>query len=232
MIRFVVARYEGDSYESFLKPYVENKYPVFEIFNSDIENSIYTKYNKGIDVCINDGLDDNDIIAFCHGDVKLLDPSFEDKVLYIFDRLPKLGVAGVIGAVELHETAGWWLSDRSLHRGHLMQWVDKHEYNKYHMIRSIGNYNNLAVVDGLCMLVKGELAKKLKFDSTTYPGSYNFYDYDYCLEAKAIGYTVGVFDILLEHGSAGEGIRQDDWKENKNKFVNKWKTKGYTFPIR
>jgi hypothetical protein len=71
------------------------------------------------------------------------------------------------------------------------------------------------------MLVRGSVVKKVKFDDATYPKSYNFYDYDYCLSCKEAGYTVGVFDILVEHGSAGTGIYQDDWKNNKEVFLNK-----------
>jgi peptidoglycan/xylan/chitin deacetylase (PgdA/CDA1 family) len=81
-------------------------------------------------------------------------------------------------------------------------------------------------------MVRGSLVKQLKFDVDTYPNSYNYYDYDYCLETKALGYKVGVFDILLEHGSNGSGMFQDDWKLNKEKFIRKWKEKGYSFPIK
>lgn len=226
MIKFVVARYDGDAYESFLGPCVDGKYEVANVFDG---SSIYEKYNTGIETLF---IKDEDIVIFCHGDVKILDKDFDDKVLYIFDALPKLGIAGVIGATELHETAGWWLSDRSLHRGHVMQWVDDVEKNKYHMVKTKGNYNNICVVDGLCVMVRGALVNKLKFDVNVCPNSYNFYEYDYCLEAKELGYEVGVFDILLEHRSAGEGIFQSDWKTNKDKFLNKWKSRGYTFPIK
>lgn len=229
MIKFVVARYETDSYGTFLGPCVDGKYRVESIFEG---SSIYEKYNTGISNLEKDGISDDDIIVFCHGDVRILDESFEDKVLYIFDNIPKLGVAGVIGATEIHETGGWWLSDQKLHRGHVVQWIDDIESNKYHMIRTIGNYTNITVVDGLCFMVRGSLVKQLKFDVDTYPNSYNYYDYDYCLETKALGYKVGVFDILLEHGSNGSGMFQDDWKLNKEKFIRKWKEKGYSFPIK
>jgi ferredoxin len=90
----------------------------------------------------------------------------------------------------------------------------------------------LAVFDGLCIMVRGSLVKQLRFDEDTYQNTYNFYDYDYCLEARQLGYTVGVFDILLEHRSAGEGIHKPDWNETRIKFINKWINKGYSFPIR
>lgn len=100
------------------------------------------------------------------------------------------------------------------------------------MTRTIGNYINMVTVDGLCMAISGKLVKQLRFDSTTYPNSYNFYDADYCLMARELGYKIGVFDILMEHRSAGSGIYEDDWRQNKIKFLNKWVSKGYTFPIK
>lgn len=230
-IKFVVASYEKDSYDDFLGPCIENIYPVKRVFNEDA-NGICEKYNLGIQHFVKEGLLDTDVIAFCHGDVKILDSAFKEKVEYIFSNIPNLGVAGVIGTTELHDTCGWWLSEQRLHRGHLMQWVDSNPNNKYHMTRTIGNYTNMVTIDGLCMLVKGELAKKLPFDSETFPNTYNFYDADYSLMAREAGYKVGVFDILLEHKSAGTGIFEDDWAKNKVKFLTKWVNKGQTFPIK
>ena len=111
MIKYVVARYENDSYDSFLKEYIDsNNIPALMIDNSlDGNDSIYKKYNTGIQYYVERGLDDNDILVFCHADVKILDPDFVEKVEYAFQNIPKLGVAGVIGSTILTETAGWWL---------------------------------------------------------------------------------------------------------------------------
>ncbi len=140
-------------------------------------------------------------------------------------------MAGVIGTTELHETCGWWLSNQSLHRGHLIQWVDDNEDHKYHMTRTEGNFSDICVVDGLCMFVMGHIAKNLKWDYQTYPESYDMYDYDYCLSVMGHGYKVAVLDILLEHRSAGNGVLKDSWSTNKERFLNKWKSMGLNFPI-
>lgn len=233
MIRFVVARYENDSYDSFLKEYTEKNHPdtALMVFNRDDNDSIYKKYNTGIQHYVERGLDDNDILVFCHADVKILDPDFVEKVEYAFQNIPKLGVAGVIGSTILTETAGWWLSDQAHHKGHLMQWIDNDEKNKYHMIREVTNNIDMAVVDGLIMFVRGSLAKTLRFDENTYPQSYDFYDYDYCLHTLELGWRVGVLDVLVEHKSAGSGIYKDSWAKNKEIFLNKWRGRGYQFPI-
>ena len=147
---------------------------------------------------------------------------------YAFSKL-NIDVAGVIGTTHLFDSAGWWLCDQQFHRGHLIQWQD--DTNKYHMNRVAGNFTDLAVVDGLFMAVRGSLLKKQKFDVETFPTSYDFYDYDFCLTALENGSNVGVLDILVEHKSAGMGIFNESWKNNKDIFINKWINKGYQFPI-
>lgn len=229
MIRFVVARYENDSYEKFLGASSEEVNTV-HVFNEEA-SSIFEKYNLGIQKHIEQGLADDDILVFAHGDLKILDQDFESKLEYAFKNVPKLGVAGVIGSKVITETAGWWLNEIVNHRGHLMQWVDNDENNKYHMIRNICNDINMTVVDGCILFVRGSVAKTIRFDSTSFPNSYNFYDYDYCLQTLENGWRVGVLDILVEHGSAGAGIYATDWNINKPIFINKWKNKGYNFPI-
>lgn len=235
MIKFVIARYETDGFGDFFsKSKFKNNYPIVHVTNehltdNGIPNGIFEKYNLGIQYYLQNGLDDNDIVVFCHADVKILDEAFEEKLEYAFKNL-KIDIAGVIGSIELHETGGWWLCDPSLHRGHLIQW--KTDEQSYHMTRVIGNFQNMMVVDGLFMAVRGSLIKKIQFDTKTFVGSYDFYDYDFCAQAKSIGSDIAVLDILIEHKSAGTGIYKESWEANKNIFINKWKQAGYEFPLK
>lgn len=229
-VKFVVARYEKDNYDSFLGTTI-GSFPTAHITN-EAATSIFSKYNIGINYWEANDLKDDDVLVFCHADVKILDKDFEEKVLYAFDNKPTLGMAGIIGSKEMHDSGGWWLCNTNLHKGHLTQWVDEEEKNKYHLNRGEGNHFDMCVVDGLCLFVRGKVAKEIKFDDAYFPNSYNFYDYDYSLSVLEAGYNVGVLDIDLEHKSAGYGIYEYDWISNKEKFVNKWKQKGYSFPIK
>lgn len=228
-VKFVVARYEKDNYDNFLGTTI-GSFPIKNVSNEE-GSSIYSKYNVGIKHWEENGLQDDDVIVFCHADVKILDEKFEEKILYAFDHSPKLGMAGIIGSKEIVQDGGWWLSNVETHKGHLIQWVDDNEANKYHLNRGEGNHFDMCVVDGLCLFVRGSVAKAIKFDEEYYPNSYNFYDYDYSLSVLQSGYTVGVLDILLEHKSAGYGIFEHDWVSNKEKFLSKWISKGFSFPI-
>lgn len=235
MIKLVVARYEKDGFDEFFsKSVFKQNHPIVHITNehlteNGLPNGLFEKYNLGINYYVQQGLDDNDIVVFVHADVKILDEAFEEKLEYAFANL-NIDIAGVIGATELHETCGWWLSDASLHRGHLIQW--KSDTEKYHMTRTIGNFSDMTVVDGLFLAVRGSLLKKLNFDSQTFVGSYDFYDYDFCLEAKAAGSKIAVLDILVEHHSVGAGIYKDSWETNKQIFIKKWTDRGFAFPIK
>ena len=95
-----------------------------------------------------------------------------------------------------------------------------------------GNYTDCCVVDGLIMFTLGHIATNLRWDEETFPQSYDLYDYDYCLSVMGHGYKVAVLDILLEHGSAGEGVNAESWKINRERFINKWTNIGLTFPIK
>lgn len=229
-VKFVVARYEKDNYENFLGTTIGN-FPIKNVTNEEA-NSIYSKYNVGINYWEKNGLHDDDVVVFCHADVKIIDKDFEAKLLYAFDNVPTLGVGGVIGSKELQESGGWWLCNQTQHKGHVMQWIDEEEKNKYHLNRGEGNHLDMCVVDGLCMFVMGHIAQNLKFDEHTFPNSYDFYDYDYCLSVLGHGYKVAVLDILTEHKSAGNGVMKDSWRVNKEIFLNKWKSVGVNFPVK
>ena len=232
MIKFVVARYEKDGFENFLGQSLEQyKFPSQYITNEEA-SSIYQKYNLGIERWKNVGLEDEDILVFCHADVKILDEHFEEKLNYAFQKNPNLAVAGIIGSKTLDEQGGWWLTSVENHKGHLIQWTDENEGNKYDLNRGEGNHFDMCVLDGLCLFVRGSYAKNNRFDEETFVNSYNFYDYDYCLMALENKMNVGVLDILLEHKSAGYGIYEHDWISNKDKFIQKWKNKGYVFPLK
>lgn len=227
-IKFVVARYANDGYDKFLGTSIGNYEREF-IWNEEA-TGLHSKYNLGISRL---KYDSDDIIIFCHADVKITDPLFDKKLKFAFDKVPTLGLIGVIGATELHETAGWWLSDYKYHRGHVVQWVDEIEDNKYDLTRQIGNFTNLVVVDGLFMATRGSVLNQIKFDSETFPTSYNFYDYDFSLMVKKdLNMLVGVLDISMEHKSVGDGIFKNDWIQNKEVFLSKWRNKGYKFPLR
>lgn len=231
MIKFVVARHnedDSDIIKNYLNKSIDRtKDHIMEIWHG---NSIFEKYNKGIDAWLDDiesPLQDDDIICFMHEDIRIFDTDFHTKVDYVFKNRKKVGVLGVIGTKVFQESGGWWLTDQSHLTGHILQNAPDLPHH-YHMIKKIEYTEQTVSVDGCCFFVRGSLAKDIRFDDTTF-GGYHFYDCDYCFSVLEKGYNIAVADILIEHLS--EGPLNDDWYRNKDLFINKWKSKGKTFPI-
>jgi len=231
MIKFIVARHEKDD-SDIIKNYLNKntdltKDAIMEIWEG---HSMFEKYNSGIQAWIEDykmPLQDNDILCFMHEDIEIIDKDFTEKVEYIFNNRPKVGVLGVIGTKSFAETGGWWLTSSDKLSGHIIQGrPDLSE--SFHMIKKIEYTEDAVSVDGCIFLVRASLAKQLLFDDSTF-GGYHFYDCDYCYSTLEKGFHIAIADILVSHAS--EGPMDNTWIENRNKFISKWKSKGLIFPV-
>ncbi len=233
MIKLVIARGPNDKFEEYLEPSLKN-YPnvnFLEIYNEE-NDSIFKKYNRGIDQFVDYNLTDNDIVGFIHADVRIMDPLFEKKIELVFAKKPEVGIVGIIGTTSFSKAGGWWLCDHSLHRGHLIQGAPGSNGSQtFHMIRKQGYFEDLVSVDGFCFFVRGSVVKQIRFDETTYPEAYHFYDVDYCISVleSPNKWKIAVADILMEHAS--EGPIPKSWHLNRTKFINKMESKGYFFPL-
>ena len=227
-IKFVIARYHEDD-SDVIKNYLSvNKLEyVNEVWHG---HSIFEKYNKGIESWIEDiesPLKDDDIICFMHEDIKIHDKDFYEKVNYIFSNRKDVGVLGVIGTKKFPQESGWWLTDPKNHTGHIYQGrPDLSE--PFHMVKKKEYSEEVVSIDGCIFFVRGFLAKELRFDDTTF-GGYHFYDCDYCFSALEKGFKVAVADILVEHLS--HGPLSEEWFHNRNIFIEKWKSRGISFPV-
>lgn len=186
------------------------------------DDSIHKKYNKAIDA-INPNADD--IVVFAHDDVIIIDELMKDKLELIFES-DDVGLVGIYGTTEFNEGGGWWMCDRKVHgRGHIIQ--GNGNGTKGHMVDRIGYFDDVVTVDGCFFAMRGELLNTIKFDENF--NSYHFYDSDISLQTIHAGYDVVVADILIEHLSPG--YLPTNWEEGRQYLVNKWKSKGYTFPL-
>lgn len=236
-VNFIVALNNLEIYSKYLAPSIievirSNKNPKVEIKFYLIEegNSIFEKYNKGIELS---DVKDEDICIFIHEDVKIINPSsFIFNILRpfkIFTADSKIGVLGIAGTRSFSSEGGWWLNPWMETHGH---WYQGHPDGKvtYNKRAWVGFNSKLVSVDGCCMIVPGYVLKNIKFDADTYPNAYHFYDVDFCFSCLESGYKVAVSNILIEHAS--EGPLSNDWTKNREVFLHKWiSNKGYRFPI-
>src|SRR5271157_3331377 len=219
MIRVVVAKHSDEIFQKYLMPYLDKLNILAAIVedSDDIKDeSIFSKYNNGINSLVNNGLSANDIVCFIHEDVKILDPDFVEKLEMVFNGKQDVGMLGVVGSSELLETCMWWNSKPEKLRGHIIQ---ENSQTKYHLVKGkIGYFDDMVIVDGLFFAIRGKfLIDGLRFDDKTYQG-FDFYDADMCFQVLELGYKVACVDILMEHRSIGEIINKDSWQENSKKL--------------
>lgn len=232
-INFIVALNNQEVFNKYLsKSIIEiiklNINPEIEIKYYLIEdgNSIFEKYNKGIELS---NITEEDFCVFIHEDVKLINPgSFISHILRVFKKDKNIGVLGIAGTKSFSSAGGWWLNPWMETHG---QWYQGHpdgniSFNKRAWI---GFSSNLVSVDGCCMIVPGYVLKDIKFDADTYPNAYHFYDVDFCFTCLLKGYKIAIDDILILHAS--EGPLSESWNENKEIFLKKWISKGFKFPV-
>lgn len=224
-VYYVVALHDKTIFENNIEQYLIDKNT---ILIENIENdSMFKKYNRAIDQIPD--LSDEDVLCFVHEDIKLLDDMFHSKVEMVFKLKPEVGILGIYGTTQFVEGGGWWMCDRPTYaRGHIMQGRPDLE-KPFHMTEgNIGFYDDLVSVDGCMFCMSGKMAKKYRFDELNFDG-YHFYDVDTCFRALEMGFKVAVADILIEHAS--EGPLPESWVKNRETFLEKWKIKGYSFPM-
>lgn len=234
MIYFVVAQHSNETFKEYLLPGLQ-KYEIVCCICTDtvigIPESIFIKYNAGIEKLIADKepLKDDDVVAFCHEDVRILDPFFMQKLELVFKERGDIGLCGVVGATEIGDTGAWWHNPPANMRGHIIQ---ENGSSANHLIKGlVGYFDDLVAVDGLCFFIRGNLLLNgLRFDTTTYNG-FDFYDIDTCVTVLEKGFKVACADILLQHKSIGDVTKRKGWYEAKDKFIAKWKAKGFSFPL-
>ncbi len=230
MIKFIVPRLDDKVYEEYLLPSLKKmQAQVFQVKDEPgKKESIFTKYNAGVEAVLKNGLAPEDIIVFVHEDVKLIDVLFQQKIEMLFNEKKDIGLVGIAGTTEFTDRGGWWMNTPDKLRGHLIQEMEAGQ--ETHLVKgTLGYYDDLVIVDGCILMTTGKhILEGIRFDQETYDGN-DFYDVDFCFEFLKRGYKVAVADILIHHKSQGKGSLEKPWHDAKEKFVEKWKD--YTLPI-
>ena len=237
MIYLIISKFNESIYNKYISDTINHlrlgnfvgvRKDDYRVINVEEGSSIYEKYNRGIEISnIENEINNDDIYLFAHEDIIIKDSYFFEKCKALFKSHPKLGILGIAGTRLISEAGGWWLNP-----GHTLgKWQQEHPNGYSNIIEHRNNFpfDSLISVDGCCLVIKGEVLKNIRFDEDTFSNSWHFYDVDICFQAKEIGYNIGFIDSLVHHAS--EGPLNSDWYDARSKFLNKWKSKGYAFPI-
>ena len=202
--------------------------------------SMAEKYNYAIENIILK--QDDQFICFHHDDAEIRTPIdvCEYKLRELF-KDPKIGVAGLIGTIQLETSCTWWSPNRPLQTaGYIIQGGFQEKKNEkgetvkdekgnpimerieYPMADMPGVYDYMATVDGCCMFFpKRVFEEGLRFDKRL--KEYHFYDCDICLQLLEKGLKVTTTDIVVKHQSSG--MPSKNFNELRLVFFNKWNNK-------
>ena len=159
----------------------------------------------------------NDIVVFCHDDIIIESSSWGKKLIKHFNET-NFGIIGLAGTTSITDSGRWW-DQRNLMVGIVNH---QHEGKKWTSTYS-GNFGKEVIetilTDGLFFAVKKD---RLKYQFNENVEGFHFYDLDFTFGNHVNGCKVGVmFDIRVTHLSIGQTNEQ--WEENRIKFVDKWK---------
>lgn len=176
-----------------------NQYPLSNVYNSGITESIYN------------------IVVCCHNDIKL-EKNWGKKLLEDFSNNPEFGVIGKAGSCYFPESGVYWERMNQTMVGQVYhhpegqkKWLSKYSPKLPFLIPVV-------TIDGL--FISFDKTKiKHQFDETI--GRFHFYDHLFCVPNYLDGIKIGVTSSFeITHESVGQP-NQEFW-ESKEKFVDKW----------
>jgi hypothetical protein len=207
------------------------EYEIIVINNENSQHSIFSAYNIGVK------RSKGSIICFCHEDIKFHTKDWGKNInRHFLDK--DIGMIGIIGANIYPKSPSPWWSDHDVvdHLVNVIQHWPQSNTNHNPYSKPYDGNENISIdysnptgevraqasgLDGLWFCIKKELFDKIEFDEKTYSG-FHFYDSDISLQVQQHAKIYVVFDILLEHFSAGD-VNSGKWVEACIAFNRKWK---------
>jgi len=188
------------------------KIEVIEKINNG-EKSLSQVYNEILEEST------TDIVVLCHDDIYFDTPSWFHKIKTHFEK-SDFGILGVAGTTNMSDTGRWWETNRRKdmigivnHESEGKKWTSKYSDDLGKSIRQT------VIVDGLFIALSKSRIKHT-FDEE-FEG-FHFYDIAFCFRNHLEGVKVGVItNIRITHKSIGQ--TNDQWEDNRNFFVQKYK---------
>lgn len=163
---------------------------------------------------------DSDIICFIHSDVLLHTPDWVNKVEQMFSEVPKLGLAGIFGAVGVGENGGRIRSQSNM-LGKEWGKCECHEIAWQHHSEHLEGYAPAAILDGVGMFFSREAANSLietdMFDSWRAP--HHFYDRIIPLKLIDKGFKVATIGLGFDHWSGATANSSEKYTKSGAKWL-------------
>lgn len=198
----------------------------FDSLRGSVEiNYIRNEANLGPIRGINQGMQSSryDYVVVIHNDVLIFEEDWLGKIISVMEKDPNIGVAGLAGRQEIYNTG--CVNEETLK--HNLQNEDLNENMKE-------DFAPVAVVDGLCFVIRRAVLDKIKGLDESY-GYMHCYDLDLSMQSIAAGFKNVVVKISAMHIANGGMTRKlrgykdlvkDDYgllKRNCKIFAKKWR---------
>lgn len=170
---------------SSLKNLKTDKETIFEIRFNEVSMAI--GLNKIIDKAIEQKVD---YLFLLHHDIEIIEQSLFKVCEEILDKFVNVGIVGAIGGKHLTSMA-WWESKEKYGR---IYW-DKFDFDQSPDFKKI--FSEVDVLDGCFLAIKRDLFYKLKFNERI--PHFHGYDFDYCLQARNLGYKSVALPLEIRH---------------------------------
>lgn len=188
-------------------------YELIIIDNSANNYSIFSAYNKGVEISHYPSL------CFIHEDIRFRSQNWGKAVsTHLND--PLCGFIGVCGGFILSRVPCSW--SFYYFTENILQSDKKHSKPVYKNSSDYNNekYKRVVALDGVFLCARKNLFDKIRFDEMLFNG-FHFYDVDICLQAHFQGFeNRAINNILIEHFSKGSQDRK--WVENSMIYWEKW----------
>ena len=173
--------------------------------------SLTELYNRGLNKA------KNNIVVFCHDDIKFDTKNWGRKILNHFKRNSSFGIIGVAGSRYMPSSGKWWEDFNKMHGAVYHEHEGKRWLSRYST--DIGNsLDEVLLVDGLFFGINKENIKNTFNEDVK---GFHFYDVDFSFSNYLSGTKVGVCtDIKITHLSIG--MTNDEWEKNRVLFAEKY----------
>lgn len=190
---------------------------------------LYNSENIGVLPTFKQGFEktDADVIGFIHNDVLLHHENWVQIVQHVFETTPKLGLAGIFGAVGVGDNGGR-IRPMSQMLGREWGSCECHEVAWQHHSELLDGIHPAVILDGVGMFFSREAANSLietdMFDSWRAP--HHFYDRIIPLKLIDKGFRIATLGLQFDHWSGATANSSEKyavtgrkWLEETNQLV-------------
>jgi len=163
---------------------------------------------------------DADIICFIHNDVLIQEKGWDEKVKGIFEANPKLGLAGLFGAVGVGDNGG---RVRSMSKMQGAEWgkCECHEVAWQHHSEYLDGLHPATILDGVGMFFRREALEALVNSDmfAEWRAPHHFYDRIMPLKLIDMGWKVATIGIGFDHWSGATANSSEIYNESGKQWL-------------